>query len=135
MNRSSLFVTIYAGLLFALGGTLLFAPLSIGAPVDASTAASPILGQLLGAALIGFGATNWIARRAPLGGIYGRAVVLGNQMFSLIGALVLLRRIPPEPGYAFWLLLSVLALGAALHGTLLLRGPYRGSGTKETPSP
>ena len=34
---------------------------------------------------------NWIARGAALGGIYGRAVVVANQVHTTIGALVLVR--------------------------------------------
>ena len=84
----------------------------------------PVLGQLLGAALLGFAAANWLARRSMLGGIYGRAVVAGNAAFAFIGALSLLGGVPAEPGLAFWLLLAVLVAGAALFGWLLLRGPH-----------
>jgi hypothetical protein len=35
---------------------------------------------------------NWIARGSVLGGIYGRAVVAGNQTHLTIGTLALLQR-------------------------------------------
>jgi hypothetical protein len=34
---------------------------------------------------------DWIARGAALGGIYGRPIVMANQMHATVGALVLLR--------------------------------------------
>lgn len=47
--------------------------------------------QLLGAALLGFAAMNWIARGSVLGGIYGRAVIAGNQTHLTVGAILLVK--------------------------------------------
>lgn len=88
-----------------------------------------VLIQLLGTAFIGFAATNWMVRHSPVGGIYGRAVVMGNQSFAFIGAVVLISGIPEAPGLGFWFLFAVLAGGTALHGTLLFRGPHHDAST------
>ncbi|NBC01657.1 MAG: hypothetical protein GVY15_12470 [Bacteroidetes bacterium] len=116
-------ITCYAAFLLVAGVALLFAPNEISALTRPTAAGHALFVQLVGAALIGFGAANWIARHAPVGGIYGRAVVIGNLAFSSIGALALLGSFPAEPGPGFWMLLALLAAGSVLHSVLLLRGP------------
>ena len=49
------------------------------------------LGQLLAAAWLGIAALNWLNRRARLGGIYGRPIVLTNISVYFISAMTLLR--------------------------------------------
>jgi hypothetical protein len=108
-------VTVSALCLAIFGAMLLFAPDEVSAALM-PTAGGDALVQLLGAALLGFGAMNWIARGAVLGGIYGRAVVAGNQTHLVIGALLLLKR-GIEVGTqnpAFWVLTGMYILGAAL---------------------
>ncbi len=119
-STTSSLVTLYAALLFAGGLALLFAPEEIGATVD--PAAGSVFPQLLAAALLGFGVVSWTARRALLGGVYGRAVVAGNQAFAFVGALSLLGRIGDGLGAGFWVLLGVFGYGAVLYTVLLLRG-------------
>ena len=119
-------VTLFAVLQMIIGLGMLFVPdafLTSGTSVASGASYGGVITQLLGAAFIGFGAANWIARAAPLGGIYGRAVVVGNQAFSLIGSLILLTSIPTDPPAGFWLVLLVLVSGAILHGTLLIKHP------------
>ena len=113
-------VALYAVLLGAAGVVWLFAPET--AQPDAN--GTPlVLAQTVGAALIGFAATNWTARRLYLGGIYGRAVVVGNQGFAFVAALVLLTGRPPAPALGYWLVLLVLVFGAGLFSVLMLRPP------------
>jgi hypothetical protein len=88
--RTRLAVSLAAAILAISGAVLLFFPESLR---PAATAGALPIGQLLGAALLGFAAMNWIARGAALGGIYGRAVVAGNHAHFTIGALVLLGRV------------------------------------------
>ncbi|MDR9418082.1 hypothetical protein [Gracilimonas sp.] len=40
--------------------------------------------KMVGALLFGFGVINFMARRSPIGGIYGRSIVMGNLMMTLI---------------------------------------------------
>ena len=58
---------------------------------------------------------NWIARGSALGGIYGRAVVAGNQTHLVIGALVLVKRgIDGGADHpAYWVLTGLYVLGAS----------------------
>ena len=116
-------VAAYAVLLALCGTVILFAPGEVGELVSPEAAGVPVMTQLLGAALLGFAASSWLARRSMLGGIYGRAVVGGNLAFASIGALSFLGSVPSEPGVAFWALWAVLAMGTALFGWLLFKGP------------
>ena len=104
-----------SALCFALVGVLLlFAPDEVGGALDPAGGSRPLL-QLLGAALLGFAAMNWIARGSILGGIYGRAVVAGNQTHLTIGAILLVKRCVETGGSpAYWILTSVYVLGAGL---------------------
>jgi hypothetical protein len=108
-------VTISALCLGAAGLLLLFAPRETGdALVPAAAGADAVL-QLLGAAFLGFAMMNWTARGAALGGIYGRAVVVGNLMHLLGGAFVLLGKVSSvDATPAFLVLTGLYALGAVL---------------------
>ncbi|HEY0876293.1 MAG TPA: hypothetical protein VGD94_22660 [Vicinamibacterales bacterium] len=55
------------------------------------TAALTVLVQLFGALLFAFALVNWTAKGAPMGGIYGRPIALGNLTHFLVGALALLK--------------------------------------------
>jgi hypothetical protein len=79
------------------------------------------LASLFGGALVGLGAANWMARSSPMGGIYGRAVVIGTQAHFVVGAAALLRyvtRVQASPGGLA--VTAFYALGAALYAYLLL---------------
>jgi hypothetical protein len=98
----------------AVGVLLVFAPQESGAALVPGTSADALF-QLLGASLLGFAAMNWTAKGAALGGIYGRAVVVGNLMHFLIGAFVLVPRALSDGGATAFLVLTALyVLGAAL---------------------
>lgn len=116
-------VTLFAVLQIIAGLGMLFVPDAFLTFEASGASDANVVAQLVGAAFIGFGAANWIARAAPLGGIYGRAVVVGNQAFSLIGSLILLTNIPTDPPAGFWLVLLLLVSAAILHGSLLIKRP------------
>lgn len=116
-------VTLFAVLQIIAGLGMLFVPDAFLTFEAGDASDADVVAQLVGAAFIGFGAANWIARAAPLGGIYGRAVVVGNQAFSLIGSLILLTNIPTDPPAGFWLVLLLLVSAAILHGSLLIKRP------------
>jgi hypothetical protein len=108
-------VTISALLMGAAGLLLLFAPQESGAVLLPEAAGADAVIQLLGAALLGFAVMNWTARGAALGGIYGRAVVIGNLMHLLVGAFVLVSRSANDTVTpAFLVLTGLYVLGAAL---------------------
>jgi hypothetical protein len=111
----------YAGLLATAGLVLLFAPETVGSqPL--------VVAQLVGAAFLGFASLTWTARGLVLGGIYGRAVVAGNQTFAVVGALVLGRQLLDAPSVAAGIGFVVLLLGAVLFGVVLRRSPVETPG-------
>lgn len=98
----------------AIGVLLLFAPAEVSGLSIPGAGGGPLV-QLLGAALLGFGAMNWVARGSALGGIYGRAVVAGNQTHLTIGAILLVKHGFAAGGsLAYWILTAVYVLGAGL---------------------
>lgn len=107
----------FAVYLGASGALLLFAPDEVGRALG--SAAGPLL-QLLGGALMGLGAADWLVRHSPLGGVYGRAVVTANQLHFTVGALVLAKHSfgAAEPG-AHWLLTGAHLLGALFFNWLV----------------
>lgn len=121
-----------AATLGVAGLALLFAPSELAGLVAAPDSAliSPATLQLWAAALLGLGGTNWIGRGLTLGGIYGRALVLGNLVHWTIGSLVGLRAALDRPS------VPVLWVGAGLYGVyaflfywLLKRHPVRDPAT------
>lgn len=112
--------TVAAVFLGALGMTLLFTGQEVGAAVLGRADVEP-LASVLGGALIGFGSMSWISRKSTLGGIYGRAVVVGNQTQFVVGAIVLLKYgIRFGGSTAYWVIASIYTLGAVAFTTLLL---------------
>ncbi|NNF59643.1 MAG: hypothetical protein HKN04_15510 [Rhodothermaceae bacterium] len=116
-------VTVFAVLLLGAGAALTFLPEEIGAAVSGSST-PPIVLAVLGAALFGLGLLNWTARQAPIGGIYGRPVLLANLVHFTVGGLALLRVALAEPvGVGFWGVTLVYLAGLVFYGVLLFRGP------------
>ena len=107
-------MTVSALCMAIFGAMLLFAPNEVSRLLLPDVR-GPVLAQLLGAALLGCAAANWTARGSALGGIYGRAVVVGNQTHLTVGALLLVNGGfdvgPHHPTY--WLLTVLYVVGAA----------------------
>lgn len=120
MNRMGM--TVSASWLALLGASFLFAPheavRALGLPPGPG-----VLTQVLGSALLAFASANWHARDSLLGGIYGRAVVVANQMHFVVGALVLLRHGAAAGGSAIYWVVSAAYTAEALWFSWLLWGP------------
>ena len=111
-------VTISSLCLVSFGTLLLFAPAEVSDALAPAATASAIV-QVCGAAILGFAAMNWTARGSALGGIYGRAVVVGNQTHLMIGALLLVSGLidAPRP-LAYWVLAGLYICGAVFFSYL-----------------
>lgn len=118
-RRGRLGVMILALCFAVLGAMLLFAPDEVSHMMMPG-ATGGWMAQLLGAAFLGFGVMSWTARGSVLGGIYGRAVVAGNQTHLTIGALLLVKG-GFELGVgnpAYWAFTGLYVLGAGYFGYL-----------------
>lgn len=121
---TSALATTAALILLGLGVACVFAPEEVSAALTGQN--NPLAFSLLGAALVGLGAVNWVTRHQPMGGIYGRPVVLANLAHFLIGGLALLRvGLDGEATGWAWALGALYLGGAAAYGVLLVRGPVR----------
>lgn len=117
-------VSVSAVCLAAVGLALTFVPRESAGLAGLSADALPL--QLLGSALLGFAVMNWTARGSTLGGIYGRAVVAGNQMHFTVGAIALLKHAVDTAGPpGLWALTLMYVLGAVLFLQLLFGGGPR----------
>lgn len=118
-------MTLSAALLLAHGVVLLFAPELFFALFNLSNSPEgSVSAQLFSAALIGVGLMNWTARSLVLGGIYGRAIVHGNFVFSFICFLVGIRaRLNGYGNQYFWIEVVLYLASAIVFGVMLFRGP------------
>ena len=121
MLTSILSSVIALGLL-GLGVVFVFAPEEAGTALAGR--GDPLAFSLLGGALVGLGVANWMTRRQPLGGIYGRPIVAANLAHFVIGGLALLRAVlDGEAAEWAWGLCAFYLAGAALYGVLLFGEP------------
>jgi hypothetical protein len=120
MLKSNALVTIAALLLFVIGSALLFAPAEVGSVI--APQAAPLISQLLGAALLGLGAANWIGRFSAVGGIYGRSLVVGNLVTFGIAGLIAFRAALNQQTAAVAIVSFVSLVLAACFAFVMLRG-------------
>jgi hypothetical protein len=111
--------TILSFCLLVLGMSLLFVSAQVCVLVFGRADIQPIA-PLLGAAVFGIGAMNWIGRHSTLGGIYSRPVVVANQVHFFVGAMILIKHAAAVGGTgAFYLLTIFYVIGAVWYGYLL----------------
>lgn len=108
--EGSVILTGAALALFLAGLALLFAPAEIATALALES--SPVMAQLLAAAMLGLAAGDWIARGSATGGIYGRAIVTVNSTSFAIAALVLARAWAGAPSLALLLATAVVSIFA-----------------------
>lgn len=119
--NSRILMIASAAVLVAFGLVLSFAPeeaiVYLGGTVQGF---ETLLVQLAGALYLGFAITNWTAKGMVLGGIYGRALVLGNFLHFTIGALALLKVASgTAQSPVVWAMAAVYAVFAVLFFRLL----------------
>lgn len=87
---SKILLTASAVIWGAMGIGLTFLPEEI--VLLAGEEASPMMllfAQIAGALLLGFGVLNWMLKNTPVGGIYGKPLLLANLIQSLMISIVL----------------------------------------------
>lgn len=120
LRTVSAVVTVLSLLQILLGVVLVFAPQETAAFFFAEGGAPPVLLSLVGAALFGFGQLNWMTRQQPLGGIYGRPVVMANLGHFVVGGLALARAATTP---VLWGVATFYLAGAVFYGALLFTSP------------
>lgn len=112
-------------LLVFLGVLLSFLPAEIGSFMGFTQGlATQMAFQLLGAVYFGFGMLNYMNKRAVVGGIYGRPLVVGNFSHFLIADLALLKAQVLLSTYPWlWALAIAFGLLAVAFGRLLFVQP------------
>ena len=106
------------------GVLLQFAPVEtitwLWARADAVTS---LLGQVAGALLLGFAMLNWMTRRARMGGIYARPLVMGNLLHFVSGGLALLKGASTSTSHGLWAVTAVYAVFAVAFTLVLMTHP------------
>jgi hypothetical protein len=128
-------MTVAAVAMGGAGVLLQFAPVEtvawLGARADALT---PLLGQVIGAALLGFSMLNWMSRRARMGGIYARPLVMGNLLHFVTGGLALLKGASASTSLGLWAVAAVYAAFAVAFTLVLITHPVDRPSTIDRPS-
>lgn len=88
-----------------------------------TTTLLPVLVQLLGALWFGFAMVNWTARGSLIGGIYNRAVAIGNLTHFVIGAFALVKVATATQDSRLWVLTVVYAIFAVAFALLFFGSP------------
>lgn len=120
MSRSvSILLSGIALGLLGLGVAFVFLPEEAAAALTGRGA--PLAFSLLGGALFGLGMMTWMTRHAPIGGIYGRPVLVANLGHFVVGGLALVRLgLDGEATGWTWALCMFYLVGAVFFGGLLL---------------
>ncbi|HEX7071374.1 MAG TPA: hypothetical protein VF190_11235 [Rhodothermales bacterium] len=86
--NTNLLLSVTAAFLALAGLTCTFLPQELLALLgEPSVAATTLVVQIAGALYLGFALLNWMVRRSPIGGIYGRPITVGNFLHFLMVAL------------------------------------------------
>lgn len=85
------------------------------------------IGELVASGWLALAILNWANRKALLGGVYGRPIVLTNALFYFTTMMTLLRLVTAGvvPSRHAIVLVPV-ACFALIYGRLLFRGPFGG---------
>lgn len=112
--------------LFAFGVIWRFFPDALVGGASSSAASVPV--QLFGGTLMAFAVLNWIGRRAILGGIYGRPIVVANFALGMITAGTLMAAtLSGRMSRWGWALVCIFMLQAVGFFWLMRRPPWDAS--------
>lgn len=118
-------MTASALVLAAAGVALLFAPAELQRLATGGSApVPPVMLQLWAAALLALAGADWIGRGVTIGGIYGRALVIGNLGHWTVGSLSALRAALDRPSSGLlWAAVALYGIFAIGFVWLLRRDP------------
>ena len=129
LMNSRILMIASAAVMAAIGLVLSFAPEeSLAFFHQSASSAVAVVLQLTGALYLGFAFMNWTAKGSALGGIYGRAIVLGNFLHFTMGALALLKvAIGPGGEPSIWVVSAVYVVFAVWFGHTMFSQPSEAS--------
>jgi hypothetical protein len=107
-------VALSAMCFVGVGMLLLFAPEEVRG-IERQYTNNSFFIQLFGAAFLGFGVMNWTVRRSLLGGICGKAVIVGNQVHLTVGTLLVVKHVfLAESSVIYWAFASIFCIDVVL---------------------
>jgi hypothetical protein len=106
-------MTTSAVFLIGSGAVLNFAPQEVAAQLGVSGGAmATLVFQVLAGLLMGMGIVNWMSRGNAVGGIYGRAIGLGNALQFVVGSFGFARAVVADSSPMLLVLLGAYLLFA-----------------------
>lgn len=129
--HSRILMTVSAIVLGAVGIVLNFAPQEIAAWAGFSGMPLAALAlQLMAGLYLGMGVLNWMSRGQEVGGIFGRAVAMGNLLQFAVGAFALVRAILNDvlPTIAWAAAAVYVILAVAFAWAVMVGWPQRAPG-------
>lgn len=121
--NTKVIITVSAFFLGIIGLFFLFAPDETINLLNIKIDQSYVI-QLMGSSFIALGIIDWMAKSIVLGGIYGRAIIVGNLSNYLTGSFVL---IDNASEVISLIVLSVYIIFTLLFGILLFSDPLKKS--------
>lgn len=126
LMNTKLLMTAASLVLGITGISLSFLPQEISILLHAHTTTTlTIILQLLGALYFGFAMLNWMAKDSPLGGIYGRPIIVGNVTHFVVGAFALLKVLSQNQEIVILIAAIVYALFAMMFTMVMYRTPNK----------
>ena len=86
-------------------------------------ALAALLVQITGALYFGFGLMNWMAKGVIIGGIYARALCVGNLAHFTLAGIALLKSAVNNGDFRIWILAIIYSIFAISFGALLYTNP------------
>ncbi|MEM9053196.1 MAG: hypothetical protein AAGC47_14175 [Bacteroidota bacterium] len=93
---------------------------------DTQNQSSILFVQILGSMYFGFAMLNWMTRKSPIGGIYGRPLVIGNLVHFMVSSIALIKAMGQYDENGFMIVLTLTAayvLFSVLFGYLMMNNP------------
>ncbi|MCX2742753.1 hypothetical protein OO013_02685 [Mangrovivirga sp. M17] len=119
---SKIIMTLSAYVLGISGLSLLFFPEEIMEFLTQSNQ-NAILLQIIGAAYFGFAMSNWTAKHSIMGGIYGRAILIGNLSHFMTGGILITKYYLKTSNTTFLIISIVYILFLITFGYLFMNNP------------
>ena len=121
--NSKLTMTVCAAILGIIGIILIFLPKETEIYLNLGNTKT-IVFQILGALYFGFAMINWTSKENLIGGIYSRAIVIGNFTHFFIGSIFLIKFSIKQSSHTILIVVTFIYLISAItFGYFLFNNP------------